>query len=171
MIQMLAIAPRKIGLGSRVPIIQVHVEAPTSADARACLPQYFRELSERFESGFDPDKSNPARDQDMIPPAGFFVMARLEGRPIGCGVLKIGDGATGEIKRMWTAASARGKGFARAVLRKLRGYRARGGPRAPPFETNRELKEPQALYRKEDYVEVAPFNAEPYAHHWFEKRL
>ena len=39
------------------------------------------------------------------------------------------------------------------------------------LETNRALTEAQALYRAEGYREVAPFNAEPYAHHWFEKRL
>jgi hypothetical protein len=35
----------------------------------------------------------------------------------------------------------------------------------------RVLTEAQAFYRQEGYREVAPFNAEPYAHHWFEKRL
>jgi hypothetical protein len=39
------------------------------------------------------------------------------------------------------------------------------------LETNRALKEAIALYRASAYREVAPFNAEPYAHHWFEKRL
>ena len=28
-----------------------------------------------------------------------------------------------------------------------------------------------ALYRKSGFREVAAFNDEPYAHHWFEKRL
>jgi len=39
------------------------------------------------------------------------------------------------------------------------------------LETNRALTEAQALYKGEGYQEVTPFNAEPYAHHWFEKRL
>jgi hypothetical protein len=39
------------------------------------------------------------------------------------------------------------------------------------LETNRALSEAQALYRGEGYQEVTPFNAEPYAHRWFEKRL
>ena len=39
------------------------------------------------------------------------------------------------------------------------------------LETNRMLTEAQALYRQQGYVEVPAFNAEPYAHHWFEKRL
>ena len=39
------------------------------------------------------------------------------------------------------------------------------------LETNRALQEAIALYRASGYEEVAPFNDEPYAHHWFEKRL
>ena len=39
------------------------------------------------------------------------------------------------------------------------------------LETNRSLTEAIALYRGSGYLEVAPFNDEPYAHHWFEKRL
>ena len=33
------------------------------------------------------------------------------------------------------------------------------------------LGEAQQLYRSSGYVEVEPFNDEPYAHHWFTKSL
>lgn len=39
------------------------------------------------------------------------------------------------------------------------------------LETNESLVEAIALYRSAGYAEVEPFNDEPYAHHWFEKRL
>jgi ribosomal protein S18 acetylase RimI-like enzyme len=39
------------------------------------------------------------------------------------------------------------------------------------LETNRALVEAIALYRSAGYREVPAFNDEPYAHHWFEKRL
>jgi hypothetical protein len=39
------------------------------------------------------------------------------------------------------------------------------------LETNRALPEAIQLYRTAGYEEVAPFNAEPYAHHWFSKAL
>ena len=39
------------------------------------------------------------------------------------------------------------------------------------LETNKTLKEAGALYRSAGYDEVEAFNDEPYAHHWFEKRL
>jgi DNA-binding MarR family transcriptional regulator/GNAT superfamily N-acetyltransferase len=151
--------------------VEVRVEAPDGAEARWCLEQYFRELAERFETGFDPARSNPASDEEMTPPAGYFVVARLDGCAVGCGALKHGGRRTGEIKRMWTAPSARGQGVARRVLQTLETIARKAGLKTLRLETNRTLKEAQALYRQEGYREIAPFNDEPYAHHWFEKAL
>ena len=39
------------------------------------------------------------------------------------------------------------------------------------LDTNRVLTEAIAMYRAEGYREIAPFNDNPYAHHWFEKLL
>ena len=36
---------------------------------------------------------------------------------------------------------------------------------------NRTLVEAIRLYRSAGYEEVEPFNDEPFAHHWFQKRL
>ena len=156
---------------TRTVAIEVKVEPPDSPDGRWCMQQYFLELAQRFDTGFDPVKSNPASDQDLISPRGFFVVARLEGRPVGCGALKRKDATTGEIKRMWTASSARGCGVARKVLHKLEAIAAETGLKTLQLETNRTLTEAQAFYRKEGYIEVDAFNDEPYAHHWFEKNL
>ena len=155
----------------RAAAVEVSLEAPNSVDARWCLDEYFRELAERFETGFDPGKSNPARDEEMTPPAGIFVVARLDGYPVGCGALKRKDQTTGEIKRMWTASSARGRGVARKVLQTLEAAAREFGLTTLHLETNRTLTEAHALYRKEGYREVDAFNDEPYAHHWFEKTL
>lgn len=155
----------------RAAAVEVNPEAPTSADGRWCLDEYFRDLAERFETGFDPARSNPARDDEITPPAGFFVVARLDGSPVGCGALKRKDRTTGEIKRMWTAPSARGRGVARKVLQTLETIAREFGLTTLHLETNRTLTEAQALYRKAGYREVDAFNDEPYAHHWFEKNL
>jgi hypothetical protein len=39
------------------------------------------------------------------------------------------------------------------------------------LETNQALEEAITMYRAHGYREVAPFNDEYYAHHWFEKAL
>ena len=152
-------------------VVDVGIEVPDSAAAQWCLEQYFAELATRFEAGFDRARSNSASVEEMTPPAGFFVIARLDGAPAGCGALKVSGEATGEIKRMWTAPNARGLGIARRILRLLQAKAREAGLTTLRLETNRALTEAQALYRAEGYNEVAPFNAEPYAHHWFEKRL
>jgi DNA-binding MarR family transcriptional regulator/GNAT superfamily N-acetyltransferase len=154
----------------RTAAIIVDVEPPTSADARWCLDQYFQELATRFDTGFDPEKSNPAPDAEMMPPKGIFVVARIDGAPVGCGALRRVDKTTGEIKRMWTAPGARGCGVARKVLDALEAAARSWRLKILRLETNRTLREAQGLYRKAGYREVAAFNTEPYAHHWFEKR-
>jgi ribosomal protein S18 acetylase RimI-like enzyme len=107
----------------------------------------------------------------MTPPSGLFVIARLGGEAIGCGGFKRVDKATGEIKRVWTAPSARGLGVARRVLRALEAAAREAGLKTLRLSTNRALTEAQALYRKEAYREISRFSDNPYAHHWFEKRL
>jgi ribosomal protein S18 acetylase RimI-like enzyme len=72
---------------------------------------------------------------------------------------------------MWVAPSARGLGVGRRLLSELEREAARHAIRIVRLETNQSLTEAIALYRSSGYVEVAPFNDEPYAHHWFEKRL
>ena len=149
--------------------VHIKTESPDSADARFCLKQYFRELAERFKSGFDPAKSSSASAGELTPPAGAFVVARLGNQPIGCGALKVKDRNVGEIKRMWVCADVRGLGIGRRLLEALETLARELGVSTLRLETNRTLKEAQALYRKCGFREVERFNDEPYAHHWFEK--
>ena len=155
----------------RTASVKVAAEAADSAEARCCLDAYFAELAERFEGGYDAGKDDSARAAEMTPPSGFFVVARLHGEAVGCGGLKRTDKATGEIKRVWTAPSARGIGVARRVLRTLESAARDMGLRTLRLGTNRALAEAHALYRKEGFREIGRFNDNPYEHHWFQKRL
>jgi GNAT superfamily N-acetyltransferase/DNA-binding MarR family transcriptional regulator len=155
----------------RAASVEVAPAAPDSADARRCLDAYFGELAARFEGGYDAGKDDSARANDMAPPAGLFVVARLDGDPVGCGGLKHTDKTTGEIKRVWTAPSARGMGVARRVLRTLEAAARELGLSTLRLGTNRALTEAHALYRTEGFREIARFNDNRYEHHWFEKRL
>ncbi len=155
----------------RAASVKVAAEAPDTADARLCLSTYFSELAARFETGFDAGADDSARVEDMAPPSGLFVIARLDGDAVGCGGFKRVDKATGEIKRVWTAPSARGLGVARRMLRALEAAAREAGVKTLRLDTNRALTEAHALYRSEGYREIARFNDNSYAHHWFEKRL
>jgi DNA-binding MarR family transcriptional regulator/GNAT superfamily N-acetyltransferase len=155
----------------RAGAVTVGLEAAGSADAVWCLDQYYRELAQRFDAGFDPDKGKPVGAEDMTPPRGWFFLARLDGRPVGCGALIRLSAGEGEIKRMWTAPDARGLGVGRRIIAAIDTTAREAGVTTLRLDTNRALKEAHALYRKLGFVEIARYNDNPYADHWFEKRL
>ena len=154
----------------RASAVVIGVEDPTSRAAAQCVGRYFAELAARFEHGFDPGQSISAAPEELTPPKGYFVLARLHGDPVGCGALKC-HASFGEIKRMWVDPSCRGLGIGRRILLRLEDIARERGLEVLRLETNRTLTEAQALYRACGYKEVAPFNSEPYAHHWFQKAL
>jgi ribosomal protein S18 acetylase RimI-like enzyme len=144
---------------------------PGDPRARACVRAYAQDLVRRFDNGFDPALSNPVRDEELVPPAGVFLLATLNAEPVGCGAVKLRPDGAAEIKRVWVADAVRGLGIGRRMLGELERYAAERGWRAVRLDTNRNLTEAIAMYRSAGYREVEPYNAEHYAHHWFEKRL
>jgi ribosomal protein S18 acetylase RimI-like enzyme len=155
----------------RASLVTITVADPADADARWCIEQYFAELGERFEDGFDPAISIAAPIDELQPPTGLLLVAHLRQRPVGCGALKIRPGRPVELKRMWVSPELRGLGLGRRLLRDLERHAASAGADTVRLETNRSLTEAIALYREAGYREVEAFNSEAYAHHWFEKRL
>jgi DNA-binding MarR family transcriptional regulator/GNAT superfamily N-acetyltransferase len=155
----------------RATMVHFALADPTSPDARWCIEQYFAELNTRFEAGFNPSLTTSAHAHELTPPAGALLIARVRGRPVGCGALKFHPGAPAELKRMWVAPEARGLGLGRRLLRELERHARDSGVEVLRLETNRALREAIALYRASGYREVDAFNDERYAHHWFEKSL
>ena len=151
--------------------ITIAPEPAGSSSARWCLRRYFELLNERFEGGFDPDIANPARPQDLTPPSGVFLVARTPEKPVGCGALKSAGTGIGEIKRVWVDEGARGLGIGQRILDALESQAREFGLKLLRLDTNKSLTEARALYLKNGYSEVPPFNDDPYPHHWFEKRL
>jgi ribosomal protein S18 acetylase RimI-like enzyme len=100
-----------------------------------------------------------------------FLVARLHGEPVGCAGLKLPPGAPAEIKRMWVDPRTRGLGLGRRFLAELEARAARHGCDVLRLDTNKALTAAIGLYHSCGFQEVAAFNDEPYAHHWFEKRI
>jgi GNAT superfamily N-acetyltransferase/DNA-binding MarR family transcriptional regulator len=149
-----------------ITLVDPHLPA-----ARACIAAYFAELGERFADGFDPAASIATGDTELTPPAGLLLVAELHDEPVGCGALIFHRAAPPHIKRMWVAPAIRGLGLGRRLLGELEARARSAGAVRVRLETNRALTEAIAMYRSAGYQEVQAFNAEPYAHHWFEKAL
>ena len=151
-----------------VEIVPVDPEHP---DARQCIRSYFAELERRSGEPFDPLIGSTAEPDELRPPNGEIVVAYLRAEPVGCGALKHTAPQTTDIKRMWLADSARGLGLGRRLLADLEARAVRAGAHTARLETSNLLHEAIALYRSSGYEEVPAFNDEPFAHHWFAKRL
>jgi DNA-binding MarR family transcriptional regulator/GNAT superfamily N-acetyltransferase len=152
-----------------VSMVTIERESPSSADARWCLGHYFAELRERF--GLEEERTLPAEEAELLPPAGAFLVARSNGQPAGCGALKTHTPGVGELTRMWVDGPHRGLGVGARMLDALEAEAARLGHASVRLYTERSLSEAQAMYRSRGYAEIPRYNDDPYATHWFEKRL
>lgn len=148
-----------------ISMVSIGREDPASSDARWCLGHYFAELGERFEEPFDASRTLPADDLDA------FLVARFDGQPAACGALKTLEPGVGEIVRMWVDRAHRGLGIGARMLAALEAEAAALGHASVRLYTNRSLAEAKAMYRGHGYAEIPRYNDDPYANHWFEKRL
>lgn len=155
-------------IAAAVPeMVLLRPEPAGAPDSQWMLEQYFAEIDRRFETGFDRDRVLTTDPEEISPPRGLFLAARLDGRPVGCGALKTVDPAVVDIKRMWVSDAVRGRGVGRRILRRLVAEARALGFGGVRLDTNASLGEAIALYRSEGFVEVPPFNDEPHADLWF----
>jgi len=149
-----------------VDLRRVHPGEPTAA---AAIQHYFRELEERFPTGFDP---GPANDEEaMAPGAGAFVVATSDGEPVACGGIQTLGPRTAEIKRMWVHPGWRGAGLGSRLLRHLEEVAAELGNTEVRLDTNGTLVEAIAMYDRAGYRRIDRYNDNPYAEAWFAKEL
>lgn len=155
----------------RASALRIERADPFSEQAQACITAYFEELKERFDEGFDPRRTVSAHPEELVPPHGLLLIAYLDDVAIGCGALKFSEAGYGELKRMWVSPTGRGLGIGQRLLSALEEQAAQAGAHVLRLDTHRSLIEARALYARNGFTETAPYNDNPYAHHWFEKRL
>ncbi|HTU74940.1 MAG TPA: helix-turn-helix domain-containing GNAT family N-acetyltransferase [Trebonia sp.] len=142
---------------------------PSEAKAREAMGRYFAEIGRRF--GFDPAGESDKDARLLIPPTGVFVLAVSDGLPVACGGLHtIGDGV-GELKRMWVHDDWRGVGLGSRLLRHLEDQARALGHALVRLDTNGALTEAIAMYGRAGYQPVDRYNDNPWATHFFEKKL
>jgi len=96
-------------------------------------------------------------DHETGPGRGVFLIARLDGTPVGCGAVRLISGAEAEIKRMFVRPSRRGRGIARALLERLETEARRLGARRLLLETGERQQEAIGLYESAGYIRVPRF--------------
>jgi GNAT superfamily N-acetyltransferase len=85
---------------------------------------------------------------------GTFLVARDGDRAVGCGAIRMNDGKTAEVKRMYVEPDQRGKGIGRAVLARLDAAARQMGAGRLVLETGVHSPEALALYRGAGFRQI-----------------
>jgi putative acetyltransferase len=85
---------------------------------------------------------------------GIFVVARDDGRAIGCGAIRRLDSRTAEAKRMYVEPDYRGRGIGSAVLASLEAAAMQLGVQRLVLETGVHQQAAISLYRRAGFVQV-----------------
>jgi GNAT superfamily N-acetyltransferase len=120
---------------------------------RALLVDVLDELTERYGGNGD---DTPIGDSDFTPPEGAFFVADDGEKLVGCaGWRRHGDDA--ELKRMYTAKPARGRGLGRRMLATIEESAREAGCTRLILETGDRQPEAINLYESAGYVRIADF--------------
>ena len=129
------------------------------------------ELLDRYD-GFDGSGGELAAT-DFAPPGGTFVVGWEDGEPVACGGVMRYDETTAEIRRMYVAPSARGRGLSRLLLAALEDEARELGYELVRLETGDRQPEAIKLYVSSGFAPIprfGPFVDDPRSV-CFEKRL
>ncbi|MGH3028242.1 MAG: GNAT family N-acetyltransferase [Gaiellaceae bacterium] len=129
------------------------------------------ELLDRYD-GFDGSGGKQVAT-DFEPPDGAFVVGWDGEEPVACGGVTRYDETTAEIRRMYVAPSARGRGLSRAVLEALEDEARELGYAFVRLETGDRQPEAIKLYASSGFEPIpryGPFVDDPRSV-CFEKRL
>ncbi|SCL20283.1 GNAT family N-acetyltransferase [Micromonospora inyonensis] len=136
--------------------IEIRVLRFDSEVAQRLVRATMADLGTRYGGSGD---ETPVDATEFEPPDGTFLVAYLDGEPVGCGGWRShGDtGEVAEVKRMYTAPAARGRGVARAVLAAVeRSARERGRKRIV-LECGDRQPEAIAMYEAAGYERIPNF--------------
>jgi GNAT superfamily N-acetyltransferase len=131
---------------------QLHIDAedPREGDAARLIELLSAELGPLYGD----DGGGHFNPEDTRVPGGAFVVARLDGRPVGCGALRPLSPEVGEIKRMYVEPAYRGRGISRRILADLERRAGDFGYLSLRLETGTLQQEALGLYESSGYHRI-----------------
>lgn len=94
-------------------------------------------------------------------PDGEILVARLNGKVVGCVMMQRIDERTCEMKRMFTSPEGRGLGLGRSLAEGIVRVAAERGYITMRLDTGRNHDAALSLYRSLGFREIAPYYAAP----------
>jgi putative acetyltransferase len=144
--------------------LDIRSESPDQPQVRALL----QVLDECLGSLYAPQHNHILSVDELLSPQVVFMVARQQGRAVGCGALRrmAGEAATagqayGEIKRMVVEPALRCGGIGAALLARLEQQLVDEGLKLAVLETGAAQAQAVALYERCGYRRRAAFATYP----------
>jgi GNAT superfamily N-acetyltransferase len=128
------------------------------------------ELNDVYDS-FNRLDNPPLVPDELRGPDGAYLVGYEGAEAVAGGGLRRIDDGVAEIKRMFVRPGARSRGVARALLEALEQTARELGYERIRLDTGPKQVHGLALYRSAGYVDVPPYNDNPFACFWGEKVL
>ena len=106
-----------------------------------------------------PDPFDSFRPEDAAAGGGAFVIAFLDGQPVGCGAVRPSGNGVVEINRIYVNPTMRRRGVGRALLGELERLAALHGNHLIRLETGNRQAAAIALYESCGFHRTTPFGS------------
>jgi putative acetyltransferase len=126
-------------------------------EATAELRDLIGELDAVLGAAYEPHQRHGLSIAALFEPHVRFFVARLDGVAAGCGGVALFDDYA-EVKRMYTRPAARGRGLAKAVLRRIEEEARAAGKPVLRLETGPYQREAIGLYQSSGFARRGPFD-------------
>jgi GNAT superfamily N-acetyltransferase len=143
---------------------------PSDSRVATAMVDAFIAWAEALYGPYDPDAA-PAYPHELAPPGGVFLVAWDGAEPVGCAALRRLDDRTAEVKRVYVADAARGRGAGRALMLRLEDEGRERGYERLRLDIGDRQPAAMAMYLSLGYGEIPDYNGNSYASRWLEKRL
>jgi putative acetyltransferase len=132
---------------------EISVDTPDQPEVLALLQQSDAQMVSLY-----PPESNHLLDVHALKrPEVTFLVARVDGRIVGCGAIVQMADDWAEIKRMFVVPAARGRQLGRRLLEALETAARHRGLQLLRLETGVRQPEAIALYRSAGFKDIGPF--------------
>ena len=135
--------------------VTISPERPDSADAITLIG----ELERYIKPLYPHDSEHGLTPEEMVRDGVAFFMIRSDGRPAGCGGVRLHGTEYGELMRMYVRPEYRGQGLGKLVLRHIEDYSREHGVKALRLKTGIYQPEALSLYELHGYVLTQPFGS------------
>jgi GNAT superfamily N-acetyltransferase len=125
--------------------VELHVTTGAHRDLQPLVAAQEAEVMTRYGV----DDAGPG-----LPAQAPWLLARLDGRPVGCVALGRLSDAVGEVKRMYVDPAARGHGIGRLLLQGVEALAVECGYRSLRLETGTQQPEALQLYETAGWYRI-----------------